>query len=187
MTINSQAKGKRAELAVANWFKVNGYPDAGRAVKTGTTYTHDGGDLILEHGDFRLCVEVKHRAGGLSDSEVLQFGRKLQQQIVMSKSDMGILVERRDRVGDPGRWWVHMHSSALATLEVWALRNGSAGLVFGAVADFRPVRLQLDYLATLLQKVGLAQPPEAVPSSAASAYRMGADTKPERAQAVGGT
>lgn len=187
MSINSQAKGKRAELAVANWFKVNGYPDAERAVKTGTTQTHDAGDLILEHLSFRLCVEVKHHAGGLTELQVASFGAKLQQQIVMSKSDMGILVERRDRVGDPGRWWVHLHSAALAALEVWALGNGSAGLAYGPVSVFRPVRVRLDDLAELLRKAGLASSVGPVASSASSAHRTGAGQEPQGAQAVGGT
>lgn len=179
MPINSQAKGKRAELAVANWFKVNGFPDACRAVKTGTAHTHDAGDLILEHGQFRLCVEVKHRAGGLSDSEVMQFGTKLQQQIVMSKSHFGILVERRDRVGDPGRWWVHVHGTAFALLVI-------RQVALGAVADFQPVRVQLGYLAELLREAGLASTLTPVASSAPSVTRR-TGTEAERPQAVGGT
>lgn len=187
MPINSQAKGKRAERDLANWWKVNGYPDAERAVKTGTKQTHDAGDLILEHGDFRLCVEVKHHAGGLTDLQVMAFGQKLQQQIVRSKSDMGILVERRDRVSDPGRWWAHVHGLTFATL-AYPVGPTSPHLParIGPTSDFRPVRVQLAYLADLLRAAGLADLPGLVSTSDLPGHDE-SGAMAERPQAVGGT
>lgn len=180
MPINSQAKGKRAERDLAKWWKVNGYPDAERAVKTGTFQTHDAGDLILEWKDFRLCVEVKHHAGGLSDLQVASFGAKLGQQCVQSKSDMGVLVERRDRVSDPGRWWVHVNAMHFAQLEF-----GYDTRVY-PVMTFDPVRVSLVRFAQTLRGAGLAAPAESVVSSAVSGSRR-SDTAPVRAQAVGGS
>jgi hypothetical protein len=187
MPINSQEKGKRAERDLANWFKVNGYPDAGRAVKTGTIQTHDAGDLILEHETpgfpvFRLCVEVKHHAGGLTDLQVNSFCDKLSMQCLMSRANMGILVERRDRVSDPGRWWVYVHASDFARLEI-----GQA--VFerlAPIARFRPVRVQLAYLSGLLRRAGLAYQVDAVPTSDRSGH-VASGTAAERSQAVGGS
>jgi hypothetical protein len=187
MTINSQAKGKRAERDLAKWWRFNGYPDAERAVKTGTFETHDAGDLILEHHTpgfpvFRLCVEVKHHAGGLTDLQITTFCSKLGQQCVQSKSIMGVLVERRDRVSDPGRWWVYIHASDFALLEL----NGPVFEQLAPVARFRPVRVQLAYFAEMLRRARLAHSAEGVVSSAASDTRR-PGTQPVRAQALGGT
>lgn len=182
MPINSQAKGKRAERDLAKWWKVNGYPDAERAVKTGTFQTHDAGDLILEWGSFRLCVEVKHYAGGLSDLQVASFGAKLRTQTIQSKSNMGVLVERRDRVSDPGRWWVYLSARDFALLEI----ERKVSDRFIPVSEFLPVRVQLGYLGMLLRQAGLASPGEGVVSSAVSGSRR-SGTAPVRAQAVGGS
>lgn len=187
MTINSQSKGKRAERDLANWWKVNGYPDAERAVKTGTAQTHDAGDLILEHyadgfQTFRLCVEVKHHAGGLTDLQVASFGSKLGQQCLRSKSTMGVLVERRDRVSDAGRWWAHIHARDFAILEL----SNAVYEQLGPHAGFRPVRVSVGYFAQLLRRAGLARPLEVVVSSATSDTRR-PGMQPVRAQAFGGT
>lgn len=106
--INSQAKGKRAERTLATWWRTRGFPDAARYVKTGDRCTVDGGDLVLEHEGFRLVIEVKHHAGGLTDGQLAEYGAKLVRQVQQSNGTMGILVERRDRVSDAGRWWVHL-------------------------------------------------------------------------------
>lgn len=182
MPINSQAKGKRAERDLAKWWKVNGYPDAERAVKTGTTQTHDAGDLILEWNRFRLCVEVKHHAGGLSDLQVASFGAKLSQQCVQSKSNMGVLVERRDRVSDVGRWWVHIHARHFAVIELEPFPEQ----MLNPMTSWRPVRVSVGYLAELLRRARLASPAEGVVSSAVSGSRR-SGTAPVRAQAVGGS
>lgn len=184
MPINSQAKGKRAERDLAKWWKVNGYPDAERAVKTGTTQTHDAGDLILEWNGFRICVEVKHHAGGLSDLQVASFGAKLSQQCVQSKSNMGVLVERRDQVSDVGRWWVHLDSWNLVAI----MTDGDAGVPLRPVphAAWRPVRVSVGYLAELLRRARLASPDAGVVSSAVSGSRR-SGTAPVRAQAAGGS
>jgi hypothetical protein len=187
MPINSQEKGKRAERDLARWFKVNGYPDAERAVKTGTTQTHDAGDLILEHNEFRLCVEIKHHAGGLSDLQVASFGAKLGQQCVQSKSSLGILVERRDRVSDPGRWWVHVHAFHFARLEMAPpLVYFSDRPVIEPGNIFRPVRVSVGYFAELLRRTGLAHSGEGVATSAVSGH-VASGTEAERPQAVGGS
>lgn len=184
MAINSQAKGKRAERDLAKWWKTHGYPDAERAVKTGTFQTHDAGDLILEWDWFRLCVEVKHHAGGLSDLQVDTFGAKLGQQCVRSKSKLGVLVERRDRVSDPGRWWAYLDAQDFALLRVPRLED--CGFMFEAHSRWEPVRVSVDYLAELLRGSRLASPGDGVVSSAVSGSRR-SGTESVRAQAVGGS
>lgn len=161
MTINSQAKGKRAERDLANWFKVNGFPDAARAVKTGDQFTMDAGDLILEHGIFRLCVEVKHHAGGLTQGQVSQFGTKLMNQVTQSRSAFGVLIERRDRVADPGQWWAHVPYRGFVNLPR-----------FGTRAEFiwnRPIRMTVDDFVFHLRDARLAHDADCVACSATSA------------------
>lgn len=149
----SQDKGKRAERDLANWFKAHGYPDASRAVKTGDRFAHDGGDLILEYDGFRLVCEVKHHAGGLTELQVAQFGAKLTEQVRVSRANMGVLIERRDRQPDPGRWWAHLTAMDLALLV--APRLADFGWSLGEI--WVPVRCSVAYLAERLQACGLAQ------------------------------
>lgn len=165
MVINSQAKGKRAERDLANWWKENGFPDAARAVKTGDRFTHDGGDLILENAaaDFRLVVEVKHHAGGLSVLQVSQFGVKLLEQVRHSRGDMGVLIERRDAVADPGKWWAHVSAPVFAQLVI-----GYPDFICHFDTVWVPVRCSVAYFAELLRNAGLARPGTGVPASAVS-------------------
>jgi hypothetical protein len=159
MPINSQAKGKRAERDLANWWKLNGFPDAARAVKTGDRFTPDAGDLILQYGDFRLVVEVKHHAGGLTTGDVSRFGEKLQTQTRQSGSHMGVLVERRDRVANAGDWWLWVDDFVYAAL---LLERGVAPIPASFV---HMVRLPVHRFAKLLRVAGLAQPMREVVSS----------------------
>lgn len=184
MPINSQAKGKRAERDLAKWLRTHGYPDAERAVKTGTTQTHDAGDLILECDGFRLCVEVKHYAGGLSDREIIDFGEKLMRQVRQSRSNLGVLIERRDRAPEPARWNAYLDAEDFALLKIPRLEN--FGFEFLPHERWEPVRVPVGYLARLLREAGLARPLERVASSAASDSRR-SGTAAERPQAVGGT
>lgn len=163
----SQDKGKRAERDLANWLKVSGYPDAARAVKTGDRFAHDGGDLVIDHwsepgGLFRLVIEVKHHAGGLTELQVAQFGAKLIEQVNVSHGNMGVLVERRDRQPDPARWWVHIHALDFSNLVL-----GRAPTRF-PMRSWVPVRCSAGFLLEMLQDAGLAQRPTGVVSSATS-------------------
>lgn len=153
----SQDKGKRAERDLANWFKTHGYPDASRAVKTGDRFAHDGGDLILEYDSFRLVCEVKHHAGGLTELQVAQFGAKLIEQVRVSRAHLGVLIERRDRQPDPGRWWVHLPAWHLACLVLAADEWIKALGPDQRSSAWVPVRCSVAYLAERLQACGLAQ------------------------------
>ncbi|HJT02278.1 MAG TPA: hypothetical protein VJ757_01420 [Pseudonocardiaceae bacterium] len=109
MTINSQAKGKRAERDLVAYLKSAGWPDARRHVRTGDRFTADEGDIRLEgpRGVGTVVLEVKHHAGGLNVGQVVVFLSKLW-SAQCRPGELGILVERRERVTDPGEWWAHM-------------------------------------------------------------------------------
>lgn len=157
--IDSQAKGKRAERDLANWWKIHGFPDAHRAVVTGDRDTPDGGDLVLVNGDFRLVIEVKHHAGGLTDGQVAEYGAKLLRQVAQSKGTMGILVERRDRVADPGCWWVHVDPWHFVQLVCPRIEDFGGGLhdFHGSGWQTLACRTTVGYFAARLRDAGLAQ------------------------------
>lgn len=155
--INSQAKGKRAERDLANWWKTHGFPDAHRAVVTGDRFAPDGGDLVLQYGDFRLVIEVKHHDGGLTDGQIAEYGAKLVRQTAQSKGTIGILVERRDRVADPARWWVHIEPSDFVLLiDNETDRLGQPLGAWNALA----CRTTVGYFAEMLTAVGLTKSEE---------------------------
>lgn len=151
-------KGKRAERQLAKWWQAHGFPDAARHVKTGDRFTPDEGDLVLVHGDFRLVIEVKHHAGGLTDGQVTEYGQKLvRKQVPQSKGTMGILVERRDRASDAGRWWVHLDPEDFACLLVPINPEFNFG---GPASAWQPLacRTTVGYFARRLTEAGLAGP-----------------------------
>jgi hypothetical protein len=101
--VNSQAKGKRAELQVANALTRSGLPSR-RHVRTGDTYTPDEGDLRLTVAP--VTIEVKDWARGYSRGQVAELLDKLSRQ--RRSDDLGLLVCKRAGRGDPYDWdcWV---------------------------------------------------------------------------------
>lgn len=104
MTINSQAKGKRAELDVARALTRSGLPSK-RHVRTGDRFTHDEGDLRLTVAP--VTIEVKDWAKGYSRGQVAELLDKLERQKRLG--DLGLLVCKRSGMADPYGWdcWVH--------------------------------------------------------------------------------
>jgi len=158
--INVGDKGKRAERALAKWWQAHGFPDAARHVKTGDRFTPDEGDLVLVHGDFRLVVEVKHHQGGLTDGQITAYGQKLvTKQVPQSHGTMGILVERRDRVADPGCWWVHLIPEDFAYLVVPRIEDFGDGIGIRLNWEWESTcRTTVEFFAQRLQEIGLAAP-----------------------------
>ena len=102
LMVNSGAKGKRGERDVVRYLAANGWPSARREVRTGDLRTADEGDIVLTG----LTVEVKFYDGGLTEGSVTTYLRKLS-QVQKRPGDIGLLIERRQRVAEPGRWWCH--------------------------------------------------------------------------------
>jgi hypothetical protein len=100
--VNSQAKGKRAELAVANYLTRNGLP-ARRFVRTGTAQLADEGDIRLDTAP--ATVEVKDHKHPFSANEVKALLAKLGTQ--KRPGDLGLLVVKRQTYGDPGDWYCY--------------------------------------------------------------------------------
>jgi hypothetical protein len=102
--VNSQAKGKAAERAVALALTRSGLPSK-RHVRTGDRYTHDEGDLRLTVAP--VTIEVKNWAKGYTRGEVAELLSKLERQ--KRRDDIGLLVCKRTGVADPYGWdcWVN--------------------------------------------------------------------------------
>jgi hypothetical protein len=108
--ISSGDKGKRAELALAQYLRSAGWPDAERSVVTGfkasTREVQDAGDI----SGTPYTWQVKHYSGGLSDEQVLTFMAEARAQAAQARTRLGILVERRDGKADPAQWWAWLRT-----------------------------------------------------------------------------
>lgn len=102
--VNGQAKGKRAELRVANALTRSGLPSR-RHVRTGTRFEHDEGDLRLTVAP--VTIEVKDWATGYSRNQIAELLAKLERQ--KRTGDLGLLVCKPSTVADPYGWdcWVN--------------------------------------------------------------------------------
>jgi hypothetical protein len=123
--INSQAKGKRAEQAVATALTRSGLPSK-RHVRTGDRFTHDEGDLRLTVAT--VTIEVKDWAKGYSRNQVAELLSKLDRQ--KRPGDLGLLVCKRVAVADPYGWdcWV----TAVDAARLLTGYSGTSRLVLAA-------------------------------------------------------
>lgn len=119
MSVN---KGKKTERDIAAYFTQNGCPTR-REVRTGDADHADEGDLRPCPG---VVIEAKNWSGDLTFGSVVTLLAKL--EIQKRPGDLGLLVDRTDRVADPGRWRVWMTAADLSLL----LQKSAAG---SGVAD----------------------------------------------------
>lgn len=120
--VNSQAKGKAAELAVANYLTRCGLP-ARRHVRTGTRDVADEGDIRLDTAP--VTIEVKNHAQPFSVKTLTTLLIKLQTQ--RRPGDLALLVVKKAGTADPGGWdcWVGgIDASRLLSSEPEGTTNG---------------------------------------------------------------
>lgn len=120
MSNPNKAKGDRAERAVRDYLRANGFPHCER---TRAGYTRDAGDLHPAPG---LTVQVKDRA----QYAWPEWLRQLDEQRDEAKADHAVLVVKRRNLGDPGEWLAVMPLAAIARL----LRDAGYGDVLEEVA-----------------------------------------------------
>lgn len=113
--INSQAKGKRGELAVVDYLKP-WFPDARRTVRTGfrnaKSSAADEGDIDGTPG---MCFQVKVLADELVSGKVLQgiYAETVEQ----AAGRMPLIVNKRNGLGEVGQWWVWLAVGDLVRLK----------------------------------------------------------------------
>ncbi|MCK0516978.1 hypothetical protein [Williamsia sp. DF01-3] len=102
----NKTKGDRAERAVRDYLRSNGFP---RTERTRAGYTRDAGDLHPCQG---LTVQVKDRAAYAWP----EWFRQLREQRAEAKADHAVLVLKRRGLGDPGEWLAVMPLSEMTRL-----------------------------------------------------------------------
>lgn len=140
--INSQAKGKRGELAVVDYLKP-WFPDARRTVRTGfrnaKTSAADDGDIDGTPG---LCFQVKVLADELVSGKVLQDIHA--ETVEQAAGRLPLIVNKRSGRGEVGQWWVWLPIGDLVQLKSGMpsyMVNGNRTLVrvpmFNLIADLK--------------------------------------------------
>lgn len=130
MAVNSQSKGKRAELDVSRYLTRNGLP-ARRHVRTGTKDVHDEGDIRLDTAP--VTIEVKDWRRGYSHGDVVKLIDKLDSQ--KRPGDLGLLVCKRATYGNPADWWCWTSGLDASRL----LSGDQQGTLAGSAFVIRPV------------------------------------------------
>lgn len=139
-------KGHQAERDLCRWLRVNGFPGAERAVRTGfrvgDRVSADPGDVTGTPG---IVCSVK-------DCAVEQRSVWMAELAAMVAGDapgaVGLLVHKRRGHADPGRWWCWLVLGDLADLMTngtWALPSDEHEL---------PVRMELGHVVPLLRGAG---------------------------------
>lgn len=146
----SVRKGKIAERGVARYLTLNGIP-ARREVRTGNSQHADEGDVSPDG----LCIEVKNWTGDLTIGSVVTLLAKLETQ--RQSTEFGWLVDRLDRIADPGKWACWMSAQG-----AYALLHGAKNESIRALREMlpydliMPIRFQFSDAVKLFRQRGWA-------------------------------
>ena len=145
-------RGKQVERDVVKWLRVNGFPHAERAVRTGYSngdaYGPDLGDITGTPG---LVWQVTDRADIDQDAVLATRLADTERQRAEANANFGLLVVKRRGVADPGRWWVHVGG--------WTFVDIYAG-AFVATEFPCTVRTTLGEIVPILRARGYGEPLE---------------------------
>lgn len=141
---SNRRQGADRERDVANYLARNGFPHAERAGKNGNVVRRDTGDIDGVPG---IAWQVKS-----SPTESIPNAlRQAEEQALAAGADLGIVVHKRQRCADPGRWWAW-----LPLADVGYLCRGRN--VLQHRHRERPVCLELGDLLPLLHAAGYGRP-----------------------------
>lgn len=146
---SNRNRGLNAERDLCKWLRVNGFPGAERAVRTGfrtlDRTSADPGDVAGSPG---IVWSVK-------DCAVEQLAKWFTELDAMATAgEVGLLVHKRRGHADPSRWWCWVNLgtlTGLVTNGVWGLPTAEAAL---------PVRMELGHVVPLLRASGYGSPLE---------------------------
>lgn len=120
--VNNRAKGIRAEQAVARYFVEHGVLDSRRIVATGwrngATSAPDQGDVAVPG----LGVQVKSLATPLTGKALDDVWAETCAQAAAGGDRRPILIEKRNRCADVGRWWLWLSSRFYVELVSYEVR-----------------------------------------------------------------
>lgn len=147
----ARRKGHDAERDLAGWLR-RWWPYAERKSDNGW---RSNARESVDHGDIRgtglIVWQVKH----CKNFRLGEYMRQTADQATAAGADYGVLVERRDRVADPGLWWAWLTVSDVAAL------LGGLDVVPRDVDRetlTAPVRIELRHVVALLVGAGYATP-----------------------------
>jgi hypothetical protein len=112
VTSANARKGRRAEIAVAEFLATAGFPYAEPTRRSG--WADDRGDIDGIPG---VVIEVKDHA----KHDLSGWLKELANEIANAKADTGVLVVKRRGIGDAGQWY------AITPLYEWAALVKEAG------------------------------------------------------------
>lgn len=143
----ARAKGIKAERDLANYLRT-WWPDAERTVATGwRSSDRESADLGDIRGTPGLVWQLKYLAD-MTDKDIVDTLADAEKQREAVGADYGIVVQRRHRKADPGRWWAWLASPTYVGIYTGTPVAGPA----------YPVRLQLHDLVTSLIYGGYGRP-----------------------------
>lgn len=144
----NRRRGNTAEQAVARYLRL-WWPNACRAVRTGSSAAPDPGDIAGIPG---VIVSVKDCAR----EQWTQWWFELEEMLAGDTAALAVIVFKRRGWADPAKWWVHLYLDDLAPLlDDRQMHHG--GHHHGYVGD-RTVRMELEDLVDVLRDAGYMPP-----------------------------
>lgn len=143
---SNRNRGNLAERAVAKYLRLNGFPHAERAVRTGFTTTNR---TVADPGDITgcLCMVIS-----VKDAQVERLTQWLTELDAMDDREVPagdeparLLVHKRPGHADPSRWWCWMRAHTFTDLF-----NTETAFVF-------PVRVELGDAVMALRAAGYGE------------------------------
>ena len=98
MTNRNKAAGDRFERSQRDFYRANGFPGAER---TRAGYERDGGDIHLDP-TVGIAPGVIAQAKRVASPRWTEWVVALREQITNSRAEVGFLVWKRPKIGDPG-------------------------------------------------------------------------------------
>lgn len=145
---SNHRKGVTAEQNVARYLRIEGFPDARRAIHNGwRTAEHIASDPLDIAGIPGLVISVKNDAR----NETEKWLNEAERVKNCEGAELALLIVRRYGKAEPARWWTWLPLAALTRLTTGA--RPCAGPVV-------PVSLELGDLVPLLHAAGYGSSPE---------------------------
>lgn len=110
--VNGDAKGKKYERDLADYFVSLGYENARRMVRTGTRKHRDEGDLT----GLPFTVQAKTQSAEPGDAQLDRWHLQAQAQAEAAGHLLALLIVKRNGHGDIAKSWVYLDSLSLARL-----------------------------------------------------------------------
>lgn len=110
---SNRRRGLDAERQLATYLREQGWPEARRAVVTGSSLAADPGDIAGVPG---VIVSVKNTKAAAWP----KWWAELDAMLAADPAALGVIVEKRHGHANPGDWWAHLRLTDLVDLATCA-------------------------------------------------------------------